>query len=369
MSGLVDVIACESSICSIENGVLCYRGFTIDELASNATFEEVIFLLWHGRLPSHSELKTLQQDLIQNAVLPKKIYDLLSLYAPWGNAMAKLRTAISFLTHFDDTVMDPSLDADHRKAVRIIAKTAAIIASIDRIRNKLEPIDATTIQPSSLAELFLWLLTGKKPAEIAIKALDKCLILHAEHELNASTFAARVTVSTMSDMYSGIVSAIGTLKGPLHGNANEQVARMLEDIGDIGRVDAYITEKIDRQERIMGFGHRVYKHGDPRANYLKKLSQELSVWKEDPRWYNMSVKIAQIVKEQKGLLPNVDFFSASVYTYLEIPRDLFTLVFALSRSSGWIAHILEQHANNKLIRPRAQYIGKCNATWTPLEER
>ncbi|MBP2644627.1 MAG: 2-methylcitrate synthase/citrate synthase [Firmicutes bacterium] len=369
MSGLVDVIACESSVCSIENSVLCYRGYPIDELADHATFEEVIFLLWHGRLPNQTELTYLQQSIIENATLPKKIYDLLSLYAPWGNCMAKLRTAVSFLTHFDDNVMDPSPDADSHKAILIITKMAAIIAAIDRIRNNLEPVDATTIQPTSLAELFLWLLKGEKPTAIATKALDKCLILHAEHELNASTFAARVTVSTMSDMYSGIVSAIGTLKGPLHGNANEQVALMLEEIGDLSRVEPYITDKINRNDRIMGFGHRVYKNGDPRAKHLKALSLELADWHQDRRWYDISVAIASLVQERKGLMPNVDFYSASVYMYLGIPHNIFTLIFALSRSSGWIAHILEQHANNKLIRPRANYTGKRDAVWIPLSDR
>lgn len=369
MSGLADVIACESSICSIENGVLCYRGYTIDDLAEKATFEEVIYLLWYGRLPNKIELKALKQDLIENAVLPKKIYELLYLYAPWGNAMAKLRTCVSFLTHFDDEVMDHSFAADHRKAVRIMAKVATIVAAIDRIRNNHTPIDPNSIRPDSVAEMFLWLLSGEKPEPIAVKALDKCLVLHAEHELNASTFAARVTVSTMSDMYSGLVSAIGTLKGPLHGNANEQVARMLEDIGDISRVESYINDKIKNEEKLMGFGHRVYKNGDPRAKYLQQMSKELSEWRDDPRWYNMSVKIDKIVTERKGILPNVDFYSASVYTYLGIPRDLFTLIFAISRTSGWVAHILEQHENNKLIRPRANYTGKTNAQWIPIEER
>jgi citrate synthase len=370
MSGLADIIACDSSICSIDNGVLTYRGITIDDLAENdATFEEVIYLLWYGRLPNRIELKALKQDLMENASLPKKIYELLNLYAPWGNAMAKLRTCVSFLTHFDDEVMDHSFAADHRKATRIMAKVATIVAAIDRMRNNHTPIDPASIRPDSLAELFLWLLTGEKPEPIAIRAMDKCLVLHAEHELNASTFAARITVSTMADMYSGIVSAIGTLKGPLHGNANEQVARMLEDIGDISRVEAYIGKKIEHNEKIMGFGHRVYKTGDPRAKYLAKLSQELSVWRNDPRWYNMSVKIDHFVTEKKGILANVDFYSASVYTYLGIPRDLFTLIFAISRTSGWMAHILEQHENNKLIRPRANYIGKHKTEWVSIENR
>jgi len=367
--GLADVIACSSSICSIENGVLRYRGYTIEDIAANATFEEVIYLLWYGRLPNRIELKALKQDLFENAALPKKIFDLLHLYAPWGNAMAKLRTCISFLTHFDDEVMDHSFAADHRKATRVMARMATIVAAIDRMRNNKTPIDPSSIRPDSLAEMFLWLLNGEKPNAIAVNALDKCLILHAEHELNASTFAARVTVSTMSDIYSGLVSAIGTLKGPLHGNANEQVARMLEEIGDISRVESYINAKIEQKEKIMGFGHRVYKDGDPRAKYLQQLSKDLADWRDDPRWYNISVKIEKMVTERINIKPNVDFYSASIYTYLGIPRDLFTLIFAISRTSGWLAHILEQHEDNKLIRPRAKYTGKLSEEWAPIEER
>lgn len=366
---MAEVVACDSSICSIENGILRYRGYAIEELVEHAAFEEVVYLLWYGRLPNCHELKALKQDLAENAVLPPKIYDLLRMYAPWGNAMAKLRTCLSFLTHFDDEVMDHSFAADHRKAVRIMARMAAIVAAIERIRTDREPVDPAAIRPQSLAELFLWLLTGEKPAPIAVKAMDKCLVLHAEHELNASTFAARVTVSTMSDTYSGIVTAIGTLKGALHGNANEQVARMLEEIGDIGRVEAYLGEKIDAGELIMGFGHRVYKNGDPRARVLRELARELAEWRGDSRWYEMSLIIEEIVRERKGLLPNVDFYSASVYTYLGIPRDLFTLIFAISRTSGWLAHIMEQHENNKLIRPRARYTGREASGWVPLVER
>ncbi len=369
MSGLADVVACDSTICSIEDGVLRYRGYAIEELAANASFEEVIYLLWYGRLPNCPELKALKQDLAENAALPPKIYDLLRMYAPWGNAMAKLRTCLSFLTHFDDEVMDHSAAADHRKAVRIMARMAAIVAAIERIRSGRDPVDPATVRAKSLAELFLWLLTGEKPAPIAVKAMDTCLILHAEHELNASTFAARVTVSTMSDTYSGMVSAIGALKGALHGNANEQVARMLEEIGGPDRVEAFIDGRIAGDELIMGFGHRVYKNGDPRADILKELARELAEWRGDTGLYDMSLKIAALVKEKKGLLPNVDFYSASVYTYLGIPRDLFTLVFAISRTSGWLAHIMEQHENNRLIRPRARYTGKTASKWLPLAER
>lgn len=369
MGVINNIMACETSISSIENGVLRYCGCSIEDLAKNASFEETVYLLWYGRLPNRLELKALKQDLAENYVLPGRIYDLLRLYAPWGNPMAKLRTCISFLTHFDDEVMDHSFAADHRKAVRIMARIAAIVAAIDRIRKDLEPIELHALSSDSLAQTFLWQLNGEKPEPIAVKALDLCLVLHAEHELNASTFAARVTVSTMSDIYSGIVSAIGTLKGPLHGNANEQVANMLDEIGEVSKVQAYIGRKITNKELIMGFGHRVYKNGDPRAAYLRELSKELAEWRGDSRWYDISVEIDKIVREQKGLMPNVDFYSASVYKYLGIPSDLFTLIFAISRTSGWLSHILEQHENNNLIRPRAHYTGKTEVDWIPIENR
>lgn len=369
MEDLNDMMVCQTSISSIENGVLRYYGYPIEDLAKNSSFEETIYLLWYGRLPNRLEFKALKEDLAENSVLPGEIYDLLRLYHPWGNPMAKLRTCISFLTHFDDEVMDHSFVADHRKAVRIMARIAAIVAAIDRMRKGLEPVELHDISSNSVAETFLWLLNGEKPEPIAAKALDMCLVLHAEHELNASTFAARVTVSTMSDIYSGIVSAIGTLKGPLHGNANEQVGKMLDEIGDVSEAQGYIDRKIINNELIMGFGHRVYKNGDPRAAYLRELSKELAQWRGDSRWYDISVEIDKIVREKKGLMPNVDFYSASVYKYLGIPSDLFTLIFAISRTSGWLAHILEQHENNNLIRPRAHYIGKKEVEWISLENR
>lgn len=367
--GALDEMVCQTAISSIENGVLRYYGCSIEDLAKNASFEETIYLLWYGRLPNRLELKALKQDLYENAVLPERIYDLLHLYAPWGNPMAKLRTCISFLTHFDDEVMDHSFAADHRKSIRIMARIASIVAAIDRIRKGLKPVELPAFASHSLAETFLWHLTGEKPEPIAVRALDRCFVLHAEHELNASTFAARVTVSTMSDIYSGIVSAIGTLKGPLHGNANEQVANMLHEIGEVSGVEAYIDRKITNKELIMGFGHRVYKNGDPRAACLRELSGELAEWTGDFRWYDISVEIEKLVREKKGLLPNVDFYSASVYLYLGIPSDLFTLIFAISRTSGWLAHILEQHEDNRLIRPRAHYTGKKEVPWIPLENR
>ncbi|MDU2064260.1 MAG: citrate/2-methylcitrate synthase [Sporomusaceae bacterium] len=365
----VQDFACKTSISSIDQGVLRYCGYSIEDLAEKATFEETIYLLWYGRLPNKTELKALKQDLAEQAKLPQKIYDLLHLYAPWGNPMAKLRTCVSFLTHFDDEVTDSSFAADHRKAIRIMARIPAIVAAIERIRKGLEPVELDVQAYDSLSEAFLWQLTGEKPVPLVVKALDQCLILHAEHELNASAFAARVTASTMSDLYSGIVSAIGTLKGPLHGNANEQVANMLQEIGSKDRVEAYIEEKVKRKERIMGFGHRVYKTGDPRAAILRNLAKQLAEWRQEPYWYEVSTEIEATVHKKIGLLPNVDFYAASVYTYLHIPSDLFTLIFAISRTSGWLAHILEQHDDNQLIRPRAFYQGKSEIAWLDLEDR
>ncbi len=361
--------ACQTAISSIENGVLRYHGFSIEDLAPQTTFEETIYLLWYGRLPNRLELDALKQDLVENAVLPARLYDVLRLAPSNGNPMAKLRTCVSFLTHFDDEALDHSLAADHRKAIRIMARIPAIVAAIERSRKGLAPLKHTALATDSLAETFLWLLTGEKPSPTDVRALDICFVLHAEHELNASTFAARVTASTLSDVYSGIVSALGALKGPLHGNANEQVANMLAEIGDVQNAAAYIDRKLANKELIMGFGHRVYKNGDPRVAYLQALSKELADWQNDWRWYDLSVEIARLVQEKKGLLPNVDFYAASVYSYLGIPRDLYTPVFAISRTSGWLAHILEQHGNNRLIRPRAEYVGKTEAVWLPLEAR
>jgi citrate synthase len=365
--GLEGVVATTSSISSIEDGVLTYRGYNIDDLATHTTYEEVVHLLWYARLPTIAERTTLVQQLSDQAAIAPEIVTLLRSFPADANAMAVLRSAVSALALFDPEAHETDPQAHQRIAIRLQAKLPTIVAAFARIRQGLEPL--TPLPESTVAAQFLYLLTGEQPTETAVKALDKALVLHADHELNASTFAARVTVATLSDMYSGVTAAIGALRGPLHGGANEAVMEMLEEIGSVERVDEYIHTKLRQKAKIMGFGHRVYKDGDPRAKHLQHMSRELGLLTGNTQWYEMSVRIEQLVTGEKGLKPNVDFYSASTYTSLAIPRDLFTPIFAISRVSGWTAHILEQYANNRLIRPRAQYTGKTQQHVTPIASR
>jgi citrate synthase len=365
--GLEGIVAASSSISSIIDGVLTYRGINIDDLAENATFEEVAYLLWYGKLPNRSELDGLQKQLDQYAAIPSQVIEQIKLYPAGTNSMAALRTAISSLALYDESANDMSTDANQRKAIKLQAQLPTVVAAFARIREGKEPVAPK--QGVSIAYNFLYMLTGEEPAEVAVKALDQALVLHADHELNASTFAARVTVATLSDIYSGITSAIGALKGPLHGGANEAVMVMLEEIGSMANVEGYINNALANKQKIMGFGHRVYKDGDPRAKHLQQMSRELGKLTGNMELYEMSIKIEDMVTGQKGLKPNVDFYSASVYTTLGIPRDLFTPIFAISRVSGWSAHILEQYQDNRLIRPRADYVGPVNAKYIPIEQR
>ncbi len=365
--GLEGIVATTSSISSIIDGVLTYRGIDIDDLAENASYEEVAYLLWYGKLPTQAELDELKQKLSANAAIPAQVIEQMRLYPEGTNSMAALRSAVSSLAIYDPEAQDMSKEANYNKAIRLQAQLPTIVAAFARLRDGKEPIAPKA--GLSVSANFLYMLTGEEPSAVAIEALDKALVLHADHELNASTFASRVTVATLSDMYSGVTSAIGTLKGPLHGGANEAVMAMLEDIGGMANVESYINNKLANKEKIMGFGHRVYKNGDPRAKHLQKMSHELGKLTGNMEWYEMSVKIEELVTGQKGLKPNVDFYSASVYTCLEIPRDLFTPIFAISRVSGWTAHILEQYENNRLIRPRAEYTGPVNQSYVPVEQR
>lgn len=365
--GLEGVVAAESSVSSIIDGVLTYRGINIDDLATNASFEEVIYLLWYGKLPTQSELDQLSNQLAENASVPQEVIDQIRLYPKDIHPMAALRTAISALGLYDSEADVMEEEANFRKAIRIQAKIGTIVTAFARLREGKEPIAPRN--NISFAENFLYMLTGERPSAISIEAFNKALVLHADHEFNASTFTGRVTVATLSDMYSGITSAIGALKGPLHGGANEQVMSMLETIGEVDKADGYIRNALNNKEKIMGFGHRVYKDGDPRAKHLKEMSRQLTKITGEPKWYDMSVKIDEIVSNEKGLLPNVDFYSASVYYSLGIARDLFTPIFAVSRASGWIAHILEQYSNNRLIRPRADYVGPGRQPFIPMNER
>ncbi|MFD2671646.1 citrate synthase [Marinicrinis sediminis] len=365
--GLEGIVATTSSISSIIDGVLTYRGINIDELAEKATFEEVVYLLWFGKLPNQSELDDLKGKLSEASSIPEEVIQYVQGLPKEVNSMAALRSIVSTLSLYDEEANEMSDEANIRKAIRLQAQLPTIVAAFARLREGQEPIQPK--QGASIAYNFLYMLTGEEPTDIAVEAMDKALILHADHELNASTFASRVTVATLSDMYSGVVSAIGALKGPLHGGANEQVMAMLEEIGTSDRAESVIKEKLSNKEKIMGFGHRVYKNGDPRAKHLQKMSKQLGEVTGNSNWYEMSTQIEEIVTGSKGLKPNVDFYSASVYTSLGIPRDLFTPIFAMSRVSGWTAHILEQFENNRLIRPRAEYTGPSSAPYVPMEDR
>lgn len=366
--GLEGIVATQSAISSIIDDTLTYVGYDIDDLAENASFEEVVYLLWHQRLPKSAELAELKQQLADNMAIPQPVLDHFKTY-PINDVhpMAALRTAISLLGLYDESAEDMSDEANYQKAIELQAKIATIVTAFSRIRKGQEPVAPKS--DLGYAANFLYMLTGEEPQDIAIEAFNKALVLHADHELNASTFTARVCVATLSDMYSGVTAAIGALKGPLHGGANEQVMKMLMEIGSEEKVESYIREKLDNKEKIMGFGHRVYRKGDPRAKHLREMSKKLTSLRGEEKYYNMSEKIESIVTGEKNLPPNVDFYSASVYHSLDIDHDLFTPIFAVSRISGWVAHILEQYSNNRLIRPRAEYIGPDMQKYVPIEER
>jgi citrate synthase len=355
-AGLEDTVATSSAICYLDGdrGVLAYCGYDIHDLAKHATFEEVCFLLWRRRLPTRAELGDLQSQLVAARPLPEPILRLIR-QLPSGNAMDLLRTLTSALGHYDPDAADNSQPANDRKAVRLTAQIGSLVAALGRISAGHGPIAPDPVL--SHAANFLYMLTGERPSALATRAFDVALILHADHELNASTFAARVAAATLTDIHSAIVAAIGTLKGPLHGGANADVMRLLLEIGAVEKADEVIRAKLARKEKIPGFGHRVYHTEDPRATHLRQMSRELGQRAGQPVWYEMSQRIEALVKSEKKLNANVDFYSASTYYALGIPIDLFTPIFAVSRISGWTAHVLEQYANNRLIRPRAEYIG------------
>ena len=369
--GLEGVVATTSKICYIDGdqGVLAYRGIDIHELADNSNFEEICYLLWNGSLPSRSELKDLQQRLAAERKLDPAIIEFLRNVPKSSNPMDVLRTAVSTLGLYDPEEKNNDHAANVSKAIRLTSQIAMIVAAYDRLRkgkNVVEP------NPSlSHSANFLLLLNGTAPSKTAERALDIALILHADHELNASTFAARVTAATLSDMHSAITSAIGALKGPLHGGANEAVFRILSQIDSSGADPVeYIRKMLAEKKKISGFGHRVYHTEDPRATHLRKMSEDLSRSSGEPKWFEMSRKIEQFVKAEKKLNANVDFYSASTYHVLGIDVDLFTPIFAVSRISGWSAHVIEQLDDNRLIRPRADYIGPAYPQhWMPLEQR
>jgi citrate synthase len=371
-AGLEDVVATSSSICFIDGdrGVLAYRGFDIHDLANHATFEEVCHLLWHGRLPTRGELGDLQSQFAAARPLPEGAVRLLRSL-PTSDTMDLLRTLTSALAHYDPDAADNSPAATHRKAVRLTAQMGSLVATLGRFETGRGPIQPDPAM--GFAASFLYMLTGRRPDALSTHAFDVALVLHADHELNASTFAARVAAATLTDVHSAVVAGIGTLKGPLHGGANADVMRMLLDLGADAtpdKIESTIRGKLARKEKIPGFGHRVYRTMDPRAVHLRLLSRDLGRRVGQPQWFDVSERIEQIVKAEKKLNPNVDFYSASTYHALEIPISLFTPIFAVSRCAGWTAHVLEQLANNRLIRPRAEYTGPpVPQRWIPLQDR
>jgi citrate synthase len=370
--GLEDVVATSSAICYLDGdqGVLAYCGHDIHDLARHATFEEVCYLLWHRRLPTRAELGDLQSQFAAARALPEPIVRLMRSLPP-VDGMDALRTLTSALAHYDAEVADSTPGAQYRKAVRLTAQVGTVVATWGRLK-----AGGGIIEPDPVmghAANFLYMLTGNRPNATAIRAFDIALILHADHELNASTFAGRVAAATLTDMYSAVVAAIGALKGPLHGGANAEVMRMLLEFGQSAspeRVEDAIRAKLGRKEKIPGFGHRVYHTEDPRATHLRQMSRELGKRAGVTAWYDMSERIEALVKSEKKLNPNVDFYSASTYYTLGIPIDLYTPIFAVSRMSGWTAHVLEQYANNRLIRPRAEYTGPAYPQrFVPLDRR
>ncbi len=366
--GLEDVIIGSSSLTLIDGcaGTLSYRGYDISDLAENATFEETAYLLLYGNLPNVQELRQLKKNLSDEREIPTQLVELLKGFPNDASAMDILRTSISALSIYDPDLHDYSPDAMLRRAIRILSKMTTMIAGYERIRNGAEVIPPRT--DLDHASNFLYMMRGQVPEPVVARIYDKCLIIHADHELNASTFAARVTASTLSDVYSAVTSAIGTLKGPLHGGANEGVMEMLEEIKVPENAEAYLKKVFSEKKRVMGFGHRVYKTIDPRATILKSLSKELAT-KNGGEWFEISDKLEEIMRAEKNLSPNVDFYAASVYHMLGIPTYLFTPIFAASRVTGWTAHILEQYSDNRLIRPRADYLGHPPRKYIPLTQR
>ncbi|MCI0182105.1 MAG: citrate synthase [Acidibacillus sp.] len=370
IEGLEDVVALSSEICFIDGdeGRLVYRGYDIHDLVKgSASFEEVVYLLWHGELPTKEQLSDFDKELRANRALNKEVLAALKMMPKDGNVMEMLRTLVSLAGLYDPDDQDNSYEGSIKKATRLVAQMSTMVASIERYRSGQEILLPN--ERLNHAANFLYMLQGKEPDEYTARAFEIALILHADHELNASTFAARVTAGTLSDIYSATVSAIGALKGPLHGGANEQVMLMLKEIGEPSKAPEWIKDALAKKRRIMGFGHRVYHTEDPRATHLREMSKEIGEREGNTTYYEMSRIVEQAVKEQKGLYPNVDFYSASTYFMMGIPIHVFTPVFAVSRISGWTAHVLEQYRNNRLIRPRAEYVGIKRRAYISMSER
>jgi citrate synthase len=368
-AGLRGVFAATSSISDVngEKGELIYQGYNIHDLAEHSSFEEVIFLLWNKRLPTSAELAELEQSLSASYEIPAQLVALMKQFPREADPIDVLRTAISALEFYDPNARDVSRETSVKTAIRLTAQFPTIVAASDRIRREL---DLITPDPAlGIAANFLYMLKGERPSEQDAKIFDICLVLHADHELNASTFTARVVAGTLADMYAAVTAAIGALSGPLHGGANTNVMKTLLEISELENVEPYVKKALAEKRKIMGFGHAVYKTEDPRATHLREFSKQAGESSGDSKWYEMSRKVEEVILREKGLYPNVDFFSASTYYMMGIPLDLYTPIFAVSRISGWTGHILEQYADNKLIRPRAEYIGQRDLAYVPIEQR
>jgi citrate synthase len=369
LKGLEDIVATETRISDIDGrtGKLWYAGYSIDDLAEHSTFEEVMFLLQNLRLPTREELEEITERMAVERETTEFIAQLMPTLAEQTSPMSMLRTTVSAASAYDPEGWDTSPDANYRKAVRLTSRIPTFTAYYHRVRSGLEPIPPNPKLPH--AANFLYMLSGEEPTQEAARAFDVAFILYADHTMNASTFTARIVASTLSDMHSAVVAAICALKGPLHGGANEQAMRMLEEIGEPDRAEAHVRDLLARHERIMGFGHRVYKTWDPRAVILRELASELAQHSGDTRWFDISEVVQKVVEEEKGLYPNVDFYAASLLHDLGLATDLFTPMFAAARAGGWTAHIREQYSDNRLIRPDSEYIGPRDQVWIPVDER
>jgi citrate synthase len=368
-AGLRGVVAAQSSIGDVngEQGVLIYQGYDIHDLAEHSTFEEVIYLLWHGSLPTQAQLDELKSEIRANYAIPAEIIAGMKYMPKDADPMDVLRTCVSALDFYDKDGHGTDREAATKSAMKLTGQIGTIAAAWDRIRNGKDIVSPDS--SLSIAENFLYMLRGTRPDADEARMFDVCLILHADHELNASTFTTRVVAGTLADMYGCVTAGIAALAGPLHGGANTAVMKMLIEIGDVDKVDSWLETALEEKRKIMGIGHAVYKTEDPRATWLRRYSKQMAEKSGESKWFDMSQKIEKLMLEKKGMHPNVDFYSASTYYLMGIPLDLYTPIFAVSRISGWTGHILEQYANNKLIRPRAEYIGQRDLKYTAIGER
>lgn len=368
-AGLRGVVAAQSSIGDVngEKGILIYQGYDIHDLAEHSNFEEVVYLLWNGRLPGKDELEDFRAQIRANYEAPAEVIEFMRQFPKEADPMDVLRTAVSALDFYDKDGHGTDRVNAINTAIKLTAQIGTLVAAWERIRNGQDIVAPD--KNLSIAENFLYMLRGEKADADEARMFDICLILHADHELNASTFTTRVIAGTLADVYGAVTGGIAALAGPLHGGANTAVMKMLLEIGDIDKIDSWLDEALSAKRKIMGIGHAVYKTEDPRATWLRKFSQQMGERKGETKWFEMSQKIEKLMNEKKGMYPNVDFYSASTYYLMGIPLDLYTPIFAVSRISGWTGHILEQYGNNKLIRPRAEYIGERDLKYTPIDER